>query len=136
MPDDDLEEPTEPQEPKRNFRRELEERAALAEERAARLERENAIYKAGLPDLNPRQIQVLASQIEGDPTPDTVKALAADLGWFKQETAPPADGADLDRITSTSSGSTTTPDPFAVLDGIDDEAQFWKQAEQSGLTTS
>lgn len=137
--DTDLDEP-EAEQPKRNFRRELEERATAAEQKAQRLERENAIYKAGLTDLTPRQINVLASQLEGDPTPDQVKTLAAELGWAKaaEEQGVPSDELNaLDQVTAATSGAQSTgADPFAVLDGIDSEEAFWAQAEANGLTTS
>ena len=140
-PPDDLDDPqdTEPEQPKRNFRRELEERAAAAEQKASRLERENAIFKAGLTGLTDRQISVLASQIEGDPTPESVKTLAAELGWAPavEEGVPQQEMDDLDRVTSASVGAQTAGnDPFAVLDGIDDPEAFWRQAQANGLTTS
>lgn len=111
LPDEHSESEDEAPEPKRNFRRELEDRATTAEQEANRLRRENTIYKAGLTNLTERQISVLASQIEGDPTPDSVRTLAAELGWAQQpadEGVPADEVATLERVTNASTGSTTS----------------------------
>lgn len=137
-PDEEFE--TEAEQPKRNFRRELEDRAVAAEQKAQQLQRENAIYKAGLTSLTERQINVLASQIEGDPSIDQVKALAAELGWSKpseEKGVPQEEMQQLEQVNAAASGAPSPgADPFSVLDGIDDPNEFWKVAEQNGLTTS
>lgn len=142
-PDDFDETEPEAEQPKRNFRRELEERATAAEQKAAALERENAIFKAGISGLSERQMRSLTREIEGDPTPESVKAAAAEL-WperfgtnASKDDVPADERTQLDQVTAATTGAQSTgADPFAVLDGIDNEADFWKQAEANGLTTS
>jgi hypothetical protein len=69
-----------------------------------------------------------------------VKTLAAELGWAKAtpvDDVPADERTQLDQVTAATTGAQSTgADPFAVLDGIDNEADFWKQAEANGLTTS
>jgi len=73
--------------PKRNWRKELEDQAKAAEERAARFERELAFTKAGLDGLSDKQVAALGAVHQGEMTPDALKATAKELG-FVTEPAP------------------------------------------------
>lgn len=139
-PDPD-EEPDPQPERKPNFRRELEAKAQQAEEKAQRLERENAVLKAGLPTMTERQRSALMRELGDDLSPDSIKTIHAEL-WPSEAktepTSPPAEDVDaFERIAQASSGAgTSTPaDPFAALDSIADEEEFWRTARANGLTT-
>lgn len=71
----------------RNWRK-LEDRAKLAEEKAARYERELAFTRARLDHLNDDQAAALAAVHKGDMTADALKATAERLGFAATEPAP------------------------------------------------
>ena len=142
---DDLDNPdAEPEQPKRNFRRELEERAEQAEARAQAAERRAAIAEAGLTDLTPRQREVLAAQIGDDVSPDSVRTLAAELGWAKpaDDSVPAEELAELNRVAAASTGAPSVPgnvDAEQVLQQAWQEGgqdAFMKAASSLGLPTS
>lgn len=146
MSDTDYDDPEEEPQPKRNFRRELEERASLAEQEASRLRRENAIFKAGLTNLSERQIRLLASEVGDDLTPDAIKAAATDLGWAQtpapEEAGPSAEElAAFDRAASASNGATSSPpvDSLAAMEQALNEGGIeglMAKASEVGLPTS
>jgi hypothetical protein len=72
---------SEEQAPKKNWRRELEDRAKVAEEKSAQLERELAFTKAGLTELSDKQVKALIAAHEGEITADGLKATADELGF-------------------------------------------------------
>jgi hypothetical protein len=72
---------TEEQAPKKNWRRELEDRAKVAEERSAQLERELAFTQAGLTGLSVKQRVALSAAHEGEFTAENLKATADELGF-------------------------------------------------------
>lgn len=77
---------------KRNWRKELEDRAKLAEEKAAQFERELAFTKAGLDGLSDKQVKALVATHEGEMTAEALKASATDLGFVTETAAqPPAE---------------------------------------------
>ena len=123
--DDDQETP-DPQ-PKRNWRRELEEKAS----EATRLKRENAILKAGL-TLNDKQIGLLAGQLGDDTSPEAIKGLAAELGWGapaqQTDSGPSADEvAAFDRAATASNGAGS---PASKEDPV---AAFQQALEEGGI---
>lgn len=70
---------------KKDWRKELEDRAKLAEERAERAERKVAFTEAGLTGLTDKQVKALVATHEGDMTSDALKATATELGFVKTE---------------------------------------------------
>lgn len=75
----EIEEGSEDQPPKRNWRKEAEDRAKQDAERIATLERELAFNKAGLTHLNDDQVKALVAVHEGEMTPDALKATSSKL---------------------------------------------------------
>jgi hypothetical protein len=76
--------------PKPNWRRELEAKAKRGDEAVeelAQAQRELALHKAGLADLNDKQVKALAAAHEGDFTPEALQATATELGFTKPEPA-------------------------------------------------
>lgn len=113
-PEDDFDNQDDPeQQPKRNFRRELEDRLTAAEQRAAAAERRAVIAEAGLTNLTDRQRTILASQIDGEATADQVKQIAGELGWGSEPAASPDPSAEeiaaLDRVTQGLTDPTAPP---------------------------
>lgn len=86
--DDDL---PEGDKPKRNWRRELEDRAKGAEDRASRLERELALNKAGLDGLDDVQVQALGAVHDGEMTAEALLATAKRLKFVTEESPKPDD---------------------------------------------
>lgn len=133
----------EPQ-PKRNFRRELEERASTAEQEAAQLRRENAIFKAGLTNLTERQIRLLATEVGDNLTPEAITSAAQELGWAQApvETGPSADElAAFDRAASASNGAISAPavDQTAAMEQALNEGgmdALMAKASEFGLPTT
>ena len=103
---DDLETPAEP---KRNWRRDLEEQAAQAKAAAAEAEaakRELAFLKAGI-DLDSPQGKLLAKGYDGPATAEAIKAAAIEYGLIQTE-APAVPAEELaahDRIANASAGA-------------------------------
>lgn len=60
--------------------------AGAAKKDLAAYRRQDTVRSAGIEGLNDRQIAVIASQAEGDESPENLKRIAADLGWY----TPPA----------------------------------------------
>lgn len=133
----------EPQ-PKRNFRRELEDRATQAEQEAAQLRRENAIFKAGLTNLTERQIRLLATEVGDNLTPEAITSAAQELGWAqapKEEAIPADELAAFDRAASASNGAISAPpvDPVAAMEQALQEGgmeAFMARASEMGLPTT
>lgn len=82
-----------PDPPKKDWRKELEDRAKLAEEKAARAERELAFNKAGLTGLSDKQVKALMATHEGDISAESLRATATDLGFTKAEQEAAAEAA-------------------------------------------
>lgn len=148
-PDDDLDIQDDPAEqPKKNFRRELEERLTAAEQRAATAEKRALIAEAGLSNLTDRQRSILTSQIDGDATADKVREIASELGWANQPVqqeqpsgVPAEELAALDRVTGslTDPLAPPRPDPVSEMEralaegGLDG---LMEAAAKQGLPTS
>lgn len=96
------------------------ERADAAESKAADLERELVVHKAGLTTLTDKQLKALSAAHEGDWEPDALKATAAELGFGPQPAQEPepkipeAEAAAMQRVANASGGP-----PPAVLQGDD-----------------
>lgn len=115
--------------PKRNFRRELEDRASQAEQEAAQLRRENAIFKAGLTGLTDRQIRLLATEVGDNLTPEAIQAAASELGWAsapKDDGIPAEELAALDRAANASNGTSSAPP-------VDAEAALQQALNEGGI---
>lgn len=67
--------------PKKNWRRDLEDRLASAETRAQDAEQRAAVAEAGLTGLTPKQLRALKLSHEGDFTAEALKATAEELGF-------------------------------------------------------
>ena len=106
---DDIDDGQEPQEQKRNWRRDLEDKAreadtAKAEADAAK--RELAFIKAGI-DLDSPGGKLLAKAYDGPPTAEAIKAAATEYGVLAPE-APAVPAAELaahDRIADAHAGA-------------------------------
>lgn len=142
MSDTDYDDEPQPEpEPKRNWRRELEAKAAEADQ----LRREVAIFKAGLTGLTERQVRLLASEVGDNLTPEAINAAAQELGWAKQpepDSAPSQEEvAAFDRAASASNGASSPPpiDAEAALDQAWQEGgqdAFMAKAAELGLPTT
>lgn len=88
-PTDNEYEPEAP-EPKKNWRKELEERAAAAEKAQVEMAQELALFKSGLVDLSDDQRDdvLTLAKAKGDTSPEALKAIAERLSFTK-----PAGGA-------------------------------------------
>ena len=80
-------EPEESAPKKKNWRDELTDRAKVAEERSAQLERELAFHKAGLSNLSDKQVKALSAAHEGEFTAELIKATAEELGFAAKPAA-------------------------------------------------
>lgn len=60
--------------------------AGAARKELASYKRQDTVRAAGIEGLNDRQIAVIAAQAEGDESPDNLKRIAQELGWY----TPPA----------------------------------------------
>lgn len=147
MPDDD--EPTEEQEQAEpNFRRVLEKKAEKAEARSTELETENdglrrelAFHKAGLSNLTAMQTKALLGAHDGDLTPDSLKATAAEL-WpdapapktQEKDQERQQEAATLDRFEDAATGSNPAElDLAARLDGAQTEAELDQILRDAGF---
>lgn len=115
---------------KRNFRRELEERAAQAEQKAAELERKLAISSAGL-DLSNPQHKYFAETYNGEMSPEAVKAKAQELGFLsdgqRAADAPKEDTSSWSRMDEASQGaqpSALTGENEAAVAKLQDPSNF------------
>lgn len=119
-------EESEGQAPARNWRKELEDRAKTAEDKAAELERRLAFTEAGLTDLSPKQVKALLSAHEGDISADAIKATADELGF-----APPPKTAEeevdpeqaqreqeLASLSKIAGSAPSAPDPQTTVDDV------------------
>lgn len=110
MSDHDEHETEQADQPKRNFRRELEDQIDSLKNETSTLKRENAIYKAGLGNLTERQIRTLARDLdETNLSKETILEAASELGWAQVEKPAPVD--DLSDIAAASAGAITDPGP-------------------------
>jgi len=78
---DEADEQDEGNPPRKNWRKELEERAKAAETRAEAAERKVALSDAGLSGLNEKQVKALLSAHDGDISGEALKATASELGF-------------------------------------------------------
>jgi len=120
-------EESEGQAPARNWRKELEDRAKTAEDKAADLERRLAFTEAGLTDLSPKQVKALLSAHEGDISADAIKATADELGFgpppkvAEEEVDPEQAQREQELATLTklaNSPAPGAPDPQTSVDEI------------------
>lgn len=142
----------EEQAPKRNWRRELEDRAKTAEEKAAQLQRELAFTKAGLDHLSDRQAVALYKVHDGDMTAEALKATADELFGAKSEpgeSTPGSEGPDhsaeaseLAALARSPAGEAPSGAPLSqeqidqklaevVAEGGPDAAKDWMLANRS-----
>lgn len=107
----------EQEQPKRNFRRVLEERATEAERKAQEaeakyqeMERKLALRDAGL-SLSEKQIKAFVAAHEGEWSPEAVKATAEALGFSgaPKVEVPAAEVAAHQRMQEASAGAITPP---------------------------
>lgn len=131
MADPEVEDENQPA--KKDWRKEYETRAKVAEEEAAQLRRELAFTKAGLDGLSDKQVKALVAAHDGDMTADALKATADELGFGAKETgqSPPApesvpaqvsEAAELARLANSPAEHAATPSQG--------EAAFVKQIEE------
>jgi hypothetical protein len=112
-------------------------RADAAESKAADLERELVVHKAGLTTLTDKQLKALSAAHEGDWEPEALKATAVELGFGPQPNGtqepepkiPEAEAAAMQRVANASGGP-----PQPVLQGDDALkaalAEAWDSPEQ------
>lgn len=121
MPDDlespDDEQPAEDNPVIRDLRKQAKESADW-QTKAAALERELVVHKAGLTELTDKQLKALAAAHEGDWEPDALKATAAELGFGPQPAAeppppqvPPEEMDAMQRVAAASGGQPAPPPP-------------------------
>lgn len=110
-------EDSEKPEPKRNFRRELEDRAAAAEARALAAEKQLAFKASGLDLANP-QHKFFADNYSGDLTEDAVKAKALELGFIAEQktSVPQQEITQQSRMDQASNGA-----PPADITGTEEQ---------------
>lgn len=96
-------------------------------ERAATLERENLLLRVG-GEFTERQQKALFASIDGDPTPDSVREAAIELGFMKapENTPEQQEAAALQRMSTASSGDADSieSDPVARLQRAADEGGY------------
>lgn len=84
--------------PKKNFRRELEERATAAEAKAAELERKLAFNSVPGLDLSQPAHKFFAENYKGDLDPAEVAKAATEMGFITPKTETSEVDADVQRI--------------------------------------
>lgn len=95
----------------RDYARKQEAKAREAEARAAAAERELAFAKAGLPLSDPK-MSYFVKGYDGELAPEAIRSAAEAAGFLGpvvEETAPPEDLAQIQKIASLASGSTPSP---------------------------
>ena len=133
--DDDLDTQDETTEPKRNWRRDLEEQARAAKQASAEAEtakRELAFYKAGI-DLDSPQGKLFAKAYDGANDAASVKAAALEYG-IVQPDAPVVDAAELaahDRIADASAGASQVSETDAAMAELN-AAGDWRPWDPNG----
>lgn len=122
---------TEEEAPKRNWRRDLEDRAKVAEERSAQLERELAFTKAGLDGLTDKQVKALSAAHEGEFTAELLKATADELGFgakpqsgesppaAEQEPTHSAEARELAELSNSPAEHGTAPEVIRTQEAFD-----------------
>ncbi len=106
------------EQPKKNFRRELEERAAQAEAKAAELERQLAFNSVKGLDMSTPAHKFFAENYKGELNAEAVAKAASDLGFLKESTEDTTSQREVNRLSQFDAASQGA-EP-AVISGTDE----------------
>jgi len=137
MADPADEEQVDDEQPRKNWRRELEDRAKSAEDERDRLRRELAFNKAGLDSLSDKQVKALVATHEGEMTAESLRSTADELGFIPKPTETPEveeqveDHSDEVAALAKMSGSSPAPAKTDKTSELRDKLNSFKGSSQA-----